>query len=246
MCRCLAVMEQGQGSNQSVGAIPCLTATRSAATTAAVRVTFAVVPATSLMIASTSANSAARNRGVKRHEVGRDASPSGRPCLGGHLALQLGVHLPRVVLAGPRNDLGVSGALHQWTEQISNHGLVQRARYPDGHNRCRSLGGAGRGRSFDRRRRRYLSLFGRTVGRRLAFKNHAISWFAAPFGRRPGNARGYDRQRWWWQQIVDLVIEPGRVKGRSPGGHEVTPTAGSGWCRPSCSPTRSSSSRASC
>jgi len=31
---------------------------------------------------------------------------------------------------------------------------------------------------------------------------------------------------------VDLVIEPGRVKGRSPGGHEVTPTAGSGWCRP--------------
>ena len=31
---------------------------------------------------------------------------------------------------------------------------------------------------------------------------------------------------------VDLVIEPGRVKGRSLGGHEVTPTAGSGWCRP--------------
>jgi hypothetical protein len=26
----------------------------------------------------------------------------------------------------------------------------------------------------------------------------------------------------------------------------VTPTAGSGWCRPSCSPTRISSSRASC
>ena len=46
----------------------------------------------------------------QRHGVRRDASSSGRPCLGGHLVLQLGVHLPRVVLAGPRNDLGVRGA----------------------------------------------------------------------------------------------------------------------------------------
>ena len=60
-----------------MGVIPCLIATRSAATTAAVRVTFAVVPATSVMIASTTANSAARNRGVNGTESAAMRRPLG-------------------------------------------------------------------------------------------------------------------------------------------------------------------------
>ena len=66
-----------------------------------------------------------------RKAVPEEHSDRSRRCTR-HLTLQLGLDLPGVVLVDPRNDLDVGKALHQGLEQISNHGLVQCPRYPNG------------------------------------------------------------------------------------------------------------------